>query len=91
MQTRYSHAKLETISDDSMANYDLDAILREVNDIDKNVIRTEEAERALVPRRGSFSIDILATYMSPIATRSRPTFYHNHLSISQWIYKLIAS
>ena len=30
-----------------MANYDLDAILREVNDIDKNVIRTEEAERAL--------------------------------------------
>ena len=47
MQTRYSHAKLQTISDDSMANYDLDAILREVNDIDKNVIRTEEAERAL--------------------------------------------
>ena len=47
MQSRYFHAKLQTISDDSMANYDLDAILREVNDIDKNVIRTEEAERAL--------------------------------------------
>ena len=47
MQTRYSRATLQTTSDDSMANYDLDAILREVNDIDKNVIRTEEAEKAL--------------------------------------------
>ena len=43
MQTRSLSSQLT----DDMNMYNIDDILREVNDINKNVIRTEEAEKAL--------------------------------------------
>ena len=46
MQTRSSCSTLQTTSDESN-NYDIDSILHEINVIEKNLIRSKEAEKAL--------------------------------------------